>query len=88
MSDRKVFVLNEEFIAQLQNLVIYCMATGTHIVDHIRQMRLEESTNKTGSLCLTPEYLAYYEKTVERLKEEIVSLSEEKQNTYATDDLS
>jgi hypothetical protein len=85
MSDRKIFALNDEFIAQLQNLVIYCMATGTHIVDHIRQMRLEESDQKGGTLVLTPEYLEYYEKTVDQLREEINRLSAEAQATEAGD---
>lgn len=88
MSDdnRKVFSLNDEFIAQLQNLVVYCMATGTHIVDHIRQMRLEESQDKKNTLVFTQEYLEYYEQTAERLRGEIMALAEEKQNTLAADE--
>jgi hypothetical protein len=85
MADRKVFALNDEFIAQLQNLVVYSMATGTHIVDSIRQMRLQEAENKPGTLVFTPEYLAYYEKTVERLKAEIEQVAEEKRATLAED---
>ncbi len=86
MSDRKVFALNDEFIAQLQNLVVYCISTGTHIVDHMRQLRLEESGEKVGTLVLTPEYLEYYEKTVEKLKEELNERAEQQRSTLAVDD--
>lgn len=76
MTERKIFVLNDEFIAQLQNIVIYCMATGTHVVDSVRQMRLEESSTKSSTLVLTPEYLEFYEKTIEKLKEELTERAE------------
>ncbi len=73
---RKIFALNDEFIAQLQNVVIYCMATGTNLVDNVRQMRLEESSEKASTLVLTPEYLEFYEKTIEKLKEELAKRGE------------
>lgn len=86
MADRRIFALNDEFIAQLQNLVVYCMATGTHIADHIRQIRLEESSEKLNTLVLTPEYLEYCEKTVEKLKEDLRSAQEEHQTLLTNEE--
>lgn len=83
--DRKIFKLNPEFMLQLQNLVVYCMATGTNIIDHMRQMRLEESQTDASTLILTPEYVEYHNKIVEKLREEITELTTEKRTSVATD---
>ena len=71
MSDRKIFKLNDEFIAQLQNLVSLAVLSGTPIADHLRQVRLEASKNEGSTLVLTPEYLEYHNSTVSKLTEEV-----------------
>lgn len=68
--NRKVFCLNDEFVAQLQNLVSLSLLLGERIHDHVRQMRFEESKEKPGTLVLTKEYFEYFEVLKEKMTKE------------------
>jgi hypothetical protein len=71
--DRKIFVLSDQCIKQLADLLCLGMATNTHIGDHFRMVRLEESNQEgmESKLVLTPEYVEVYNKHVEELNKEL-----------------
>lgn len=71
---RKVFKLNDEFIVQLTRVLQLSMMTGTNIVDHMRQIRVEEK-DETGSVVMTPEYLQYFDDNIKKMMEEVERLS-------------
>lgn len=68
MSTRNIFKLSDQVIAQLRQLLQLAMLTGTNVVDHMRQMRLELDVEEGGLVC-TPEYLEYCNKSIEKLLE-------------------
>lgn len=74
MSSRKFFALSDEVIGQLRELLQLSLITGTHIVDNMRQLRLEESDIQPGYLTLTPEYVEYFNNSVEKLMDDLEEL--------------
>jgi hypothetical protein len=71
--ERKVFVLSDQLIKQMADLLCMGMATRTHVGDHFRMVRVEESTmpGMEHKLVLTPEYVEVYNKQVQELMEEV-----------------
>ena len=65
--DKKYFGLNDAVIFQVRELIQLAMLTETNLVDHLRQLRFEESTETPGLLSLTPEYVQYHNNVVEGL---------------------
>lgn len=78
---RKPFKLNDELIYKIAQLVQLAMLTGTNIVDHMRQVVVEESTEFPNSLVLTPEYKDYFDKILKVMLEEAEQIKEEQQKT-------
>lgn len=77
-TERKIYVLSDQLIRQLADLLCLSMATNTHIGDHFRMIRLEEATDPgMGSkLVLTPEYIDVYNTQVQKLHEAVEVLSQ------------
>lgn len=67
--DRKIFRLDDSFIAHLARVIQLGMLRGEDIVDHIRQVRLEES--KGGVLKMTPEYIDHEKAIIDRMFDEL-----------------
>jgi len=85
-NNRKIYALSDDFISQLQKLVSLCALTGTNVVDHVRQLRLEEKTDKPGMLMLTPEYVEYHNNVITKLSDEADKLIAEQTKTLFVGD--
>jgi hypothetical protein len=77
-TERKIYVLSDQLIRQLADLLCLSMATNTHIGDHFRMIRLEEAPDPgMGSkLVFTPEYIDVYNTQVQKLHEAVEVLSQ------------
>lgn len=77
-TERKIYVLSDQLIRQLADLLCLSMATNTHIGDHFRMIRLEEGSGAgmESKLILTPEYVDVYNTQVKKLHEEVETLSQ------------
>lgn len=73
--DKKYFGLNDAVIFQVRELIQLAMLTETNLVDHLRQLRFEESTETPGLLSLTPEYVQYHNNVVEGLMKQVEELT-------------
>ena len=82
MSDKKYYALSDEVIFQIRELLQLALITGTHIVDNMRQMRLEEAVD--GSLVLTEEYKQYHLNVVSGLMKEIEALKNQETDSTET----
>lgn len=74
--ERKVFKLHDEFIVQITKTLQLAMLTGTNVVDHFRQMRLEEKED-SGALIATPEYDKYFQDNIVKLLDDAQKLMSE-----------
>lgn len=77
-TERKIYVLSDQLIRQLADLLCLSMATNTHIGDHFRMIRLEEGSGAgmESKLILTPEYVDVYNTQIKKLHEEVETLSQ------------
>jgi hypothetical protein len=77
-TERKIYVLSDQLIRQLADLLCLSMATNTHIGDHFRTIRVEESTTPgmESKLVLTPEYVDVYNSQVKKLHEDVEVLTQ------------
>lgn len=73
--DKKYFGLNDAVIFQVRELIQLAMLTETNLVDHLRQLRFEESEENPGLLTLTPEYVQYHNNVVEGLMKQVEELT-------------
>jgi hypothetical protein len=60
-------VLNDNTIGHIAKLIQMALITGTDIVDHLRMMQLEVSSNNDGSLVLQEEYSALHDKSINEM---------------------
>jgi hypothetical protein len=86
--DRKFFGLDDVVIFQIRELIQLAMLTQTNLVDHMRQLRFEESQEKPGFLTLTPEYVQYHNNVVEGLMKQVEELTKTVTETESNDKVS
>ena len=67
--------LNDEVIAHVAKLLQLAILTGTDIVDHMRLIRLDSNDN--GELTLDSEYAENADKNIQKMLEEIDTLTGE-----------
>jgi hypothetical protein len=72
--NRKVFKLSDQLIGQFRDLIQLSILTDTNIVDHFRQLRVEEAPGH--ELVLTPEYVEYFNNTVDNLLKRVNDLKD------------
>lgn len=83
-TERTIYKLSDQFIAQIRELVQLAILTNTNIVDHMRQMRVEVTPEQ--ELVPTAEYIEYYNGVVTSLIKKVESMQAEMQATPATDE--
>jgi hypothetical protein len=88
MNDRTVYRLSDETISQIVRLIQMGLLTGTDIVDHIRLMVVEPSTDKQGYLNPTPEYRVAFEESLNTLQDqlEVLKNGDGQEETVSEDD--
>lgn len=74
--ERKIYQLDDSVLAQVVRLIQLGFLTGTDVVDHMRQLKLEEGL-KAGSLVLTPEYVKYDKDVINKLLDSAEKLQEQ-----------
>ena len=79
----KVFVLTDETISLVREILQLSLYTGTNIVDHLRAVRLDE--NGDGKLVPNNDYVEAYNKMVSDFAERATAAREEAQQTQAGD---
>ena len=72
---KKLFMLTDETIALVRELLQLTLYTGTNIIDHLRNVRLEESA--PGHLIPNAEYVEAYNKMVEDFARRANEMAEE-----------
>lgn len=78
MSEQKeYFALSDEVIFQFRELIQMAMLTGTNLVDHLRQVRMERSPEDPSRLALTTEYKDYHLKVIDGLLAEVEKVKKE-----------
>ena len=60
-------VLNDNAIGHIAKLIQMALITGTDIVDHLRMMQLEVSSDDDNSLVLQEEYSALHDKSINEM---------------------
>jgi len=71
------YKLSDEVISQVAKLVQLAILTGTDVVDNLRTLRVQQSSEEDDLLILTPEYREEGEVQLEKLLEEVKELSEQ-----------
>ena len=59
--------LSDEVISHVAKLLQMAILSGTEVVDHLRLIRVCESTEKKGNLVLTPDYREIADNQVEKM---------------------
>ena len=59
--------LSDEVISHVAKLLQMAILSGTDVVDHLRLIRVCESTEKKGNLVLTPDYREIADNQVEKM---------------------
>ena len=72
-----MYKLSDEVISQIAKLVQLAIITGTDIVDNLRTIEVEPSEKEGKFLNLTSEYRTICENNLEKLLEEVSSLSDQ-----------
>jgi len=82
---KKQFILSDQFIRQMADLLCLSMATNTNIGDHFRLIKVEESQmpGMEGKLVLTEEYVNQYNKHIVELTAEMEKQAEALKNSSA-----
>jgi hypothetical protein len=73
----KNYNLSDEVISHVAKLVQLAILSGTDVVDHLRQIRICESTQKKSTLVLTPDYREISEGQVGKMLLRAESLQED-----------
>ena len=73
-----ILKLSDNTISQIAKCVQVAMLTGTDVVDHLRQLELEENN---GSINVSKEYLSVFESNIEKMLQEAVEHLETKPET-------
>lgn len=80
MNERKIYKLSDSVIAQIVRLMQIGVLTMTDVSDHMRQIRLEQTSANDGSLVLTPEYVEKDQRDIDAMfdhLEELMAKSQE-----------
>ena len=72
--DKKILKLDDEVVSHFAKVLQYAILTGTDIVDHLRNVQLEESTTNPGFIKLNLAYVKMIEDFENRLLEQAASL--------------
>lgn len=67
MTDRQVYQLGNDVIAQIVRIIQIGILSGTDITDHMRQVIVEPDVNNPEKLKLTSEYLDVDAKNIESM---------------------
>ena len=65
--------LSDTTISQIAKCVQVAILTGTDVVDHLRQLELEENN---GTINVTKEYLSIFDGNIEKMLKEAAELAE------------
>lgn len=77
-TERKIFKLSDSFIHQLEKIVqlhLFNAASGkklpmgASVTDDLRMLKVEEKTDGTSELVLTPEYETWFQGQLEKLND-------------------
>lgn len=74
MSEFETLKMSDETISQIARLLQVAILSGTDVVDNLRTMRL---INNDGVLVPDPVFVEGFEKNLEKMLEEVVSISED-----------
>jgi len=85
-SNRAIFQMSDDAISMIREIVQLSLLTGTNIVDHLRAIQLEPTTDRHDRLTVTPEYVSAYNEMVMKLNEEAEAQRKLMQQTAAVDD--
>jgi hypothetical protein len=72
MNDFETLKLSDETISQIARLLQVAILSGTDVVDNLRTMRL---INDDGTLLPDPTFVKGFEANIQKMLEDIVSLS-------------
>ena len=76
MNQRLIYRLDDNVIAHVAKILQLAFVTQTDITDHMRQIVLEPSKDKSGSLVLTPEYKEKVERDIQRMLDDALEAME------------
>lgn len=74
-SKKQLYLLTDETIALVRELLQLTLYTGTNIIDHLRNVRLEES--EPGHLVPNEDYVVAYNKMVEDFAKKANEMAEQ-----------
>ena len=75
MSHHISYNLTDEVIAHIAKLLQLAILSGTDVVDHLRMVRLEPTTDNQNTLVLTEEYSKISDSQVEKMLDELEDFS-------------
>lgn len=78
--------LSDQVIGQIRELLQLAMLTNTNFVDHMRALRVEESSVTEGSLILTESYVAGWNEMAENFHAQAQAKAEQLSSTLAGDE--
>jgi hypothetical protein len=69
------YTLSNEAIAHVAKLLQMAILSGTDVVDHLRMMKLDQSSEDDSTLVLSDEYRSISDKQIENMLGNIENLS-------------
>lgn len=81
--DTKLYVLGDDAIAMIREVLQLTLYTGTNIIDHLRAMRLEEVPSHPGKLVPNEAYVAAYNEMVAAFAKRAQEMAEEARKNAA-----
>ena len=84
--DKKTLKLDDEVVSHFAKVLQYAILTGTDIVDHLRNVRLEESTTNPGYIKLNMAYVKMIEDFEAHLLEQATTIAAEAGIDVETDE--
>jgi hypothetical protein len=81
--DTKLYVLGDDAIAMIREVLQLTLYTGTNIIDHLRAMRLEEVPSHPGKLVPNEAYVAAYNEMVAAFAKRAQEMADEARKNAA-----
>lgn len=82
----KEFKLSDQVIGQIRELLQLSLLSGTNFVDHVRALRVEESSQTEGNLILSAEYVKGWNKMAESFHQQAQEKAEQMASHLAEED--
>lgn len=80
------FQMSDDLISMIRELIQLSLLTGTNLVDHLRAIQMEPTTDRPDRLTITPAYVMAYNEMIMKLNAEVETQRKAMQEAPAIED--